>query len=239
MTYDKLFGLHHLNLSFVQSIQMEEWEYSNQSAKGFSYNSLWYNLGASGLSNATKSTTDFEKRTLASFLGRVQYSFNERYLLTLSGRYDGSSRLAAGNQWAFFPSAALAWRMSEEDFLKGFEQLSNLKLRISYGTTGNDAVDIYGTQSGISLKNYDFGGLTVPAYYKDRLANRELSWEKTNEINVGLDFGFFNSRINGAIDVYRRDAKDLIMERKLPSTSGWTSIWDNIGMCVTWVLSFN
>lgn len=229
VTYDKLFGLHHLNLSFVQSIQMEEWEYSNQSAKGFSYNSLWYNLGASGLSNATKSTTDFEKRTLASFLGRVQYSFNERYLLTLSGRYDGSSRLAAGNQWAFFPSAALAWRMSEEDFLKGFEQLSNLKLRISYGTTGNDAVDIYGTQSGISLKNYDFGGLTVPAYYKDRLANRELSWEKTNEINVGLDFGFFNSRINGAIDVYRRDAKDLIMERKLPSTSGWTSIWDNIG----------
>ena len=229
VTYDKLFGLHHLNLSFVQSIQMEEWEYSNQSAKGFSYNSLWYNLGASGLSNATKSTTDFEKRTLASFLGRVQYSFNERYLLTLSGRYDGSSRLAAGNQWAFFPSAALAWRMSEEDFLKDFEQLSNLKLRISYGTTGNDAVDIYGTQSGISLKNYDFGGLTVPAYYKDRLANRELSWEKTNEINVGLDFGFFNSRINGAIDVYRRDAKDLIMERKLPSTSGWTSIWDNIG----------
>ena len=96
---------------------------------------------------------------MASFLGRVQYSFNERYLLTLSGRYDGSSRLAAGNQWAFFPSAALAWRMSEEDFLKDFEQLSNLKLRISYGTTGNDAVDIYGTQSGISLKNMISVGL--------------------------------------------------------------------------------
>ncbi|WP_304202767.1 TonB-dependent receptor [Phocaeicola plebeius] len=229
VTYDKLFGLHHLNLSFVQSIQMEEWEYSNQSAKSFSYNSAWYNLGASGLSNATKSTTNFEKRTLASFLGRVQYSYNDRYLLTLSGRYDGSSRLSAGNQWSFFPSAALAWRVSEEDFLNAFEQLSNLKLRVSYGATGNDAVDIYGTQSGISLKNYDFGGITVPAYYKDRLANRDLSWEKTYEINVGVDFGFFNSRINGAVDVYRRDAKNLIMERKLPSTSGWTSIWDNIG----------
>lgn len=229
VTYEKRFGLHNLNASFVQSIQMEQWEYSNQSAKSFSYNSEWYNMGASGLSNVTKSTTDFEKRTLASYLARIQYSYNDRYLLTVSGRYDGSSRLAEGNKWAFFPSAALAWRVSEEEFMQRFDKLSNLKLRLSYGTTGNDAVAIYGTQSGISQKNYDFGGTTVPAYWKDGLANRNLSWEKTYEINVGLDFGFFDSRINGAIDVYRRDAKDLIMQRKLPSTSGWTSIWDNIG----------
>ena len=228
-TYEKRFGLHNLNASFVQSIQMEQWEYSNQSAKSFSYNSEWYNMGASGLSNVTKSTTDFEKRTLASYLARIQYSYNDRYLLTVSGRYDGSSRLADGNKWAFFPSAALAWRVSEEEFMQRFDKLSNLKVRLSYGTTGNDAVAIYGTQSGVSQKNYDFGGTTVPAYWKDGLANRDLSWEKTYEINVGLDFGFFDSRINGSIDVYRRDAKDLIMQRKLPSTSGWTSIWDNIG----------
>ena len=229
VTYEKRFGLHHLNASFVQSIQMEQWEYSNQSGKSYSYNSEWYNMGASGLSNVTKSTTDFEKRTLASYLARIQYSYNDRYLLTVSGRYDGSSRLADGNKWAFFPSAALAWRVSEEEFMQRFDKLSNLKLRLSYGTTGNDAVAIYGTQSGVSQKNYDFGGTTVPAYWKDGLANRDLSWEKTYEINVGLDFGFFDSRINGSVDVYRRDAKDLIMERKLPSTSGWTSIWDNIG----------
>lgn len=229
LTFEKRFGQHNLNASFVQSIQMEQWEYSNQSAKSLPFNSLWYNLDAAGLSNATKSATEFEKRTLASYLARIQYSFKDRYLLTLSGRYDGSSRLSADNRWAFFPSAALAWRASEEEFLKRFHHLSNLKVRLSYGTTGNDAVSIYGTQSGVSLKNYDFGGTTVAAYYKSGLANKNLSWEKTYEVNLGVDFGFFNSRINGAIDLYQRDAKDLIMKRNLPSTSGWTSIWDNIG----------
>lgn len=229
ITFDKTLDKHHLNASFVQSIQMEQWEYSNQAAVNFPYNSYWYNLGAAGLSNQTKSTTDYQKRTLSSYLARVQYSYNDRYLLTMSGRYDGSSRLADGNKWAFFPSAALAWRITEEDFMKSLPTISNLKLRLSYGVTGNDAVSIYGTQSGVSQKNYDFGGNVVKAYYKDGLANQDLSWEKTYEINVGVDFGFFNNRINGAIDLYQRDAKDLIMKRNIPNTSGWSSVWDNIG----------
>ena len=229
VTYDKLFNLHHLNASFVQSIQMEQWESSDQAAKSFSFNSLWYNMGAAGLSNQTTASTGFQKRTLSSVLARVQYSYNNRYLLTVSGRYDGSSRLADGNKWSFFPSAAAAWRITEEDFMKAAPAISNLKLRLSYGVTGNDAVSIYGTQSGISAKNYDFGGNVVAAFYKNGLANKDLSWEKTYEINLGLDFGFFNNRINGAIDIYQRDAKDLIMRRQIPSTTGWTSIWDNIG----------
>lgn len=228
-TYEKRFNKHNFNVSVVQSIQMEQWEYSNQSAKNFPFNSLWYNLDAAGLSNQTKSATEFEKRTLSSFLGRIQYSYNDKYLFTASGRYDGSSRLAEGNKWAFFPSAAVAWRVTEEEFMKSADWLSNLKLRLSYGATGNDAVSIYGTQSGVSQMNYDYGGSVVSAYYKSGLANKSLSWEKTYEINLGLDFGFFNSRINGAIDIYQRDAKDLIMKRQLPSTSGWTSVWDNIG----------
>lgn len=230
ITFDKRMGKHNLNASFVQSIQMEQWEYSNQSAKNFPYNSYWYNLDAAGLSNQTKSATDFQKRTLSSYLARVQYSYNDRYLLTVSGRYDGSSRLAEGNKWAFFPSAALAWRITEEEFMKKSQDwLSNLKLRLSYGATGNDAVSIYGTQAGVTQMNYDFGGSVATSYYKNGLANKDLSWEKTYEINLGIDFGFFNSRINGSIDLYQRDAKDLIMKRNLPSTSGWTSVWDNIG----------
>lgn len=229
ITYDKQLDKHHLNASFVQSIQMEQWEYSNQAAKDFPFNSYWYNLGAAGLSNQTTSSTNYQKRTLASFLARVLYSFNDRYLLTVSGRYDGSSRLADGNKWSFFPSAALAWRITEEDFMKSAPAISNLKLRLSYGVTGNDAVSIYGTQSGISRLNYDYGGNVISAYYKNILANKNLSWEKTHEINVGLDFGFFNNRINGAIDVYQRDAKDLIMKRNIPKTTGWSSVWDNIG----------
>lgn len=90
-------------------------------------------------------------------------------------------------------------------------------------------LSIYGTQSGISRLNYDYGGNVISAYYKNGLANKNLSWEKTHEINVGLDFGFFNNRINGAIDVYQRDAKDLIMKRNIPKTTGWSSVWDNIG----------
>lgn len=229
VTYDKLFGLHHLNASFVQSMQMEQWESSDQVAKSFSFNSLWYNMGAAGLSNQTTSATGFQKRTLSSVLARVQYGYNDRYLLTVSGRYDGSSRLAAGNKWSFFPSAALAWRITEEDFMKNARAISNLKLRLSYGVTGNDAVSIYGTQSGVTALNYDFGSNVVSAYYKNGLANKDLTWEKTYEVNLGLDYGFFNNRINGAIDIYQRDAKDLIMKRQIPSTTGWSSIWDNIG----------
>ncbi len=104
-----------------------------------------------------------------------------------------------------------------------------MKLRLSYGVTGNDAISIYGTSQGISRLNYDYGGNVISAYYKNGLANKNLSWEKTHEINVGLDFGFFNNRINGAIDVYQRDAKDLIMKRNIPKTTGWSSVWDNIG----------
>ncbi len=229
LTYDKRFDKHHLNASLVQSIQMEQWETSGQSAKNFPFNSYWYNIGSAGLSNQTASTTNFQKRTLASVLARVQYSYNDRYLLTVSGRYDGSSRLADGNKWSFFPSTALAWRMTEEDFMKPLTAISNLKLRLSYGVTGNDAVSIYGTQSGVSRLNYDYGGNVIAAYYKSGLANKNLTWEKTHEINVGLDFGFFRNRINGSIDIYQRDAKDLIMKRNIPSTTGWTSIWDNIG----------
>ncbi len=230
VTYDKIFAKkHHLIASVVQSISMDQWEYSYQTSLNFPYNSGWYNMGAAGLSNVTTSDTDFQKRTLASFLARVQYTFDDRYLLTISGRYDGSSRLAEGHKWAFFPSAAIAWRASEEAFLKDVDAISNLKVRFSYGLTGNDAVDIYGTQSGVSQKYYDFDGTNVAAYYKSGLANKDLTWEKTSEFNLGVDFGFFNSRINGSIDLYQRDARDLIMKRNIPITSGWTSIWDNVG----------
>jgi TonB-linked SusC/RagA family outer membrane protein len=229
INFKKEFGLHKLDLGAVQSIQYEQWESSYQAAKDFPFNSKWYNLDAVTAANIVASQTDYKQRSLASFLGRLQYGFKEKYLFTATGRYDGSSRLAEGNKWAFFPSAAFAWRMSEESFLKNFKNLSNLKMRLSYGVTGNDAVSIYGTQSNIAQKYYDFSGVAANSYYKDGLANYDLSWEKTYEINFGLDYGFFDSRINGSIDVYKRDAKDLIMRRQLPETTGWTSIWDNVG----------
>lgn len=229
VNYVKDIGKHNLNFNFVHSLQFEQTEETNQAVINLPYNSGWYNLDAATKSDIVSSTTDYKEASLVSFLGRFQYSWDSRYLVTVSGRFDGSSRLAEGNKWAFFPSAALAWRLSEEDFLKGFDKLSNLKLRLSYGVTGNDAVAIYGTQSGVSQMYYDFGGVVSSSYYKNGLANKNLSWEKTYEVNAGLDYGFFKNRINGSVDIYQRDAKDLIMQRNLPSTSGWSSVWDNIG----------
>jgi TonB-linked SusC/RagA family outer membrane protein len=227
--YVKSLGIHNLNFSFVQSIQAEQWEEANQDVRNFPYNSEWYNTDAVAKTDISAAQTDFRKRTLVSYLGRFQYTLNDKYLFTVSGRYDGSSRLAEGNKWAFFPSAAFAWRMSEESFMKNIKSLTNLKLRLSYGVTGNDAVDIYGTQATVSKKYYDYGGTVSTAYYKNRLANYDLTWEKTTEFNLGVDYGLFDNKINGSIDVYQRDAKDLIMERQLPQTAGWTSVWDNVG----------
>lgn len=229
LNYSKEIGLHNINFSFVQSLQYEQWEDASMSARNFPYNSQWYNIDAAKSTDITGASTDYKQRTLSSFLGRVQYSFNDKYLLTVSGRYDGSSRLAEGNKWAFFPSAAVAWRMSDEEFIKSINSISNLKLRLSYGVTGNDAVDIYGTQSAVTPMYYDFGGTVSTSYYKNRLANYNLTWEKTTELNIGIDYGLFKGRINGTLDLYRRDARDLIMQRQLPVTSGWSSIWDNIG----------
>lgn len=228
-TYDKRFGKHNLNVNLVQSIQYQQWESSYQKARNLPYNSKWYNLDAVASTDIQASQTDYQQTSLASFLGRIQYSFMDKYLFTVSGRYDGSSRLADGNKWAFFPSAAFAWMLGEEEFIKKVDFISSLKLRLSYGVTGNDAVSIYGTQSNVSNRNYDFGGNVSTSYYKNGLANTKLTWERTQEFNVGLDFGFFRSRINGSLDVYQRTSKDLIMERQLPSTTGWTSVWDNIG----------
>ncbi len=229
MNYAKNINKHNFDFSFIQSIQYEQWESADQSARNFPFNSLWYNLDAVTLSDVKASGTNYSQATLSSFTGRLNYSYDGKYLFTVTGRYDGSSRLAASNKWAFFPSAAFAWRVSEEDFLKNVDNLSNLKLRLTYGVTGNDAVDIYGTQSNISQSNYNYDGVLSSGYYKSGLANEDLTWEKTAELNLGVDFGFYKNRINGAIDVYRRDAKDLIMRRQLPQTTGWTSIWDNVG----------
>ncbi len=230
LNYTRTLGNHHLTGTLVQSIEYNRWESSWQTTRNFPFNSLWYNLGAASKGDINNSDTDYKKSTLASFLARVQYGYMDRYLFTVSGRFDGSSRLAKGHKWAFFPSAAFAWRVTEEKFMEPARSwLSNLKFRLSYGVTGSDAVSIYGTQSAVTNYPYDFGGNVVQSYYKSSLANLDLTWEKTREINVGFDFGFLRDRINGTLDIYQRNSTDLIMNRQIPSTSGWSSIWDNVG----------
>lgn len=227
LTYEKQSGDHKLTATVVQSLQKDRIESSNITVEGLPYKSLWYNLATAGTVRGYGS--NFTKSTLASLMGRVNYVLKDKYLITATGRWDGSSRLAEGNQWGFFPSASLAWRVSQEDFLANSSLVNDLKIRLSYGVTGNDRVNPYSTQASLGQSFYDFGGTFAPGYAPNQLPNKNLTWETTREVNLGLDYGFFNNRVYGSVDLYNRVIDNILMSRLLPPQTGFASITDNIG----------
>ena len=162
--------------------------------------------------------------SILSFLGRINYSFKDKYLLTLTGRRDGSSKFAKGNQWAFFPSIAGAWKITNEDFMSGItDVISNLKLRLGYGQVGNQELPPYSSLSLLQSANYNFGsGTIVNGFAPFRVAVPDLTWEITQQINVGLDISFLDERFNVAFDFYDKRTKDLLLQVTLPETSGIT-----------------
>ena len=171
--------------------------------------------------------------TLASFFTRATYSFKDRYLLTFTMRADGSSKFAPGHKWGFFPSAAFAWKISEEPFLKG-TKVNNLKLRVSIGRLGNQNIGDYTfmpqVSQGSEFDNYVFGGIrTIGAQYSS-IANTNLTWEKANQLDLGLDFGLFKNRINGTIETYYKRTNDLLWTVNLPKESGYITTLTNIGV---------
>jgi len=219
---------HTFGLTLLESNQQEISENSNISVQDLPYESqLWYNVGSAPTVSGVSSS--FTKWQLASFMGRMNYNYKDRYLLTASARYDGSSRLASGHKWVLFPSAALAWRVSEEDFMKSINVLNNLKFRVGYGITGNAAIDPYKTSGNLALNRYNFGNTNVLGFYQNEMPNPNLSWEKTTQWNAGIDFGILKSRISGVIDVYLQNTNDLLMDRQLPIVSGFSAVTYNIG----------
>ena len=187
-----------------------------------------FNLGSgSQLSPAGSSVTD---AALLSYLGRAQYSIADKYILTVNGRYDGSSRFGANNKWAFFPSAALAWRLSEEPFLKSAAPFSDLKLRLSYGTSGNQAIAPYQSLSQLGIAWYAFGTTEVPALApSSTMPNPDLRWEQQTQVNAGIDAGFLHDRVTTTVDVYRSRTKDLLLSVAVPSTTGFSQQLRNVG----------
>ncbi len=192
---------------------------------------LFHNLG--GLQSQIRVNSNLEEKQLASFFGRVNYKYADKYLFTLLMRADGSSVLSPGNKWGYFPSGAFSWVLKEENFLKDNQTISQLKARVSYGISGNSAVSPYQTLGSLSKSTYayDHGTDETPAfgYYPSLIASNNLSWETTATTNLGLDFGFFNNRISGSLDVYQQNTSDLLMQRALPTSSGFSTAWDNIG----------
>lgn len=228
ITYDKTIGEHQINFMGLHSINYFKQEGSFIAVENLPFESLWYNVGSAP--DIVEVSSDYSKITLASLLGRINYSYKGKYLVTASFRTDGSSKLGDGNKWATFPSAALAWRISEESFLQSADVISNLKLRASYGYTGNNNISPYSTLTyASSQRYYEFDGVVANGFAPSNIANTELTWEKTRELNTGIDFGLFGNRVNGSIDVYDKLSSELLLGRKLPVESGWTSVTANIG----------
>jgi TonB-linked SusC/RagA family outer membrane protein len=166
---------------------------------------------------------------MSSWAFRLNYNYKNRYLLTATVRWDGSSKFAQGNRWGSFPSVALAWRVTEEEFMKNINWLSNLKLRLSYGVTGNcDGIGNYAYATSATTGGYYYyNGQYVQGKYLSSLIDKDLKWEKSYEWNFGLDFGFFDNRINGSIELYNKTSKDLLYNKTTPLTGA--TITTNIG----------
>jgi TonB-linked SusC/RagA family outer membrane protein len=200
-----------------------------------SFDGLWYNMSTSTavLEHGSKLT----EWAIMSFMGRVNYSLLDRYLLTATFRRDGSSRLPTGNKWTQYPAFALSWILSDEPFMASLKDkfLDNLKVRLSYGQTGKMSIDPYstlgalGTTGGSTTWYYAFDNTPVSGYIPNVIPNTNLVWEKTAEYNLGIDFSIYNGRLNGSIDLYNKNTDGLIMPRNLPYTSGFSSYQMNIG----------
>lgn len=243
ITYDKLIGKNKIGLTLLQSASSYNRENASMSEVNVPKSSyLWNNMGAVDITAATSSASmgsGLTETQLASYMGRVNYSYNERYLLTLSGRFDGSSVLAAGHKWSFFPSAALGWRVEQEDFMQEQTVIDQLKVRFGVGTTGNAAVSAYQTIGAVQSFYVPFGGsanalayATNEPYYTNSqvsLANPNLGWESTTQYNVGVDFGLLKNRITGTIDVYQSRTTDLLMDMVIPTLTGYPRTMANIG----------
>lgn len=229
-TINKTFNeVHEFTFLGLQSLYETVTETSFLSSRYQPFDTGFYNIG-SGPQLTYDVDSYYSKKSLSSYAMRLNYTLKNRYLLTASNRWDGSSVLSEGNKWTSFPSVAVAWKINEESFLKDSKIVSALKTRVSYGYTGNSNVSPYTTLNSLTSQSYyNYGSTDVNGWYPSALANKSLTWEKTREFNVGVDFGFFNNRITGSVDVYDRLSKDLIYPQKLPLESGWATTYANVG----------
>ncbi len=229
LTYQIKEGKHSVNALLGYTQQASQYESVSASAQGF----LNDNLGT----NALQTGADFLAPasgvgawSLQSFIGRLNYGYESKYLLTLTGRYDGSSRFGKNNRFGFFPSAAVSWRLDQEEVIKNLDVFSNLKMRLSHGLTGNqDGIGNNPSLDLLGVEYYTFGGTRVIGLAPSQVGNADLKWESTTQTNLGLEFGFFNNKLSFVTDIYYKKTNDLLLSVRIPGTSGFTSALKNIG----------
>ena len=204
----------------------------NLSGKGYMDDALmWNNMNAVLDKETYSANTAYSKSTKMSVFARANYNYDSRYYLTVTGRYDGASNFAADNKWAFFPSAAFKWNVSNESFLEDVKWIDELAIRLSAGISGNDAISTYRSLAAMSSTTggYLFDGSQPVAFYRSRLDSPDLTWEKTTSYNLGIDWTMFNGRLSLTAELYQSKTTDLLMSLKVASQTGYTSRWTNIG----------
>jgi len=226
VTYLRTIGEHQINATLLYSRENRHAQSSTLNAQGFDNPVLGYNNVGLG-TVATVASTAWEENSI-SYMARANYSYKNRYMLTGTFRRDGFSGFGASTKFANFPSVSLGWVTSEESFLKDMSSIY-LKLRASYGKNGNQGIGRYSSFSRMTADAYAYGSTTAIAVYPSILGNADLGWETTSSYNIGLDYGFFNNRISGSIDVYKSKTSNVLVQRALPPAAGYPNVWANIG----------
>ncbi|WP_455666555.1 SusC/RagA family TonB-linked outer membrane protein [Phocaeicola sp.] len=226
LNYNKTFNNDHSVTGLVgYTMQEQTLEYSEMTGGSFP-NDLVHTINAGKVTRGSTSETEW---ALISFLARATYSYKGKYLASAALRTDGCSRFGKNNRWGYFPSASIAWRVSEEEFMKDINWLNNLKLRLSYGVTGNNQIPNYGAIGLLGYSSYVQSGTVTQGLYTNTLPDPELKWEKTGQVNFGLDAGLFNNRINLSLDLYYSRTHDLLLDVPVPVLTGFQSTLTNIG----------
>lgn len=232
LTYSREIGKHSLTLTGITSYIRSDID--NTYASGTNQllaSQLFYDLSSTSTATTRNILSPYVGSENMAYAARINYSFAGKYLLTLSGRYDGASRLAPGNKWDFFPSVGVGWNIADEAFLQDTRWLSQLKVRASYGVSGNYSIAPYGTQSVLSASSrMSFGEVPAQFYqFQPTVGNPNLGWEKSAALNLGLDLGLFDNRLSATLDVYNTNTSDILLLRPLPISSGVTQVYENIG----------
>ena len=227
--YNKTFGVHSITGLLGISWSRYRWENLNTSNQYFFDDFYgWHNIGIGTAVRPAPSSSDGQN-SLNSYFARANYSYKGKYLLTVTGRMDGSSKFGTNSKYGFFPSGSLAWRISEEEFAKSIAALSNLKLRVSVGQTGNQEIGSYVTQTFIGSGNVVIGGAVTPGLWPSSVGNADLKWEKTTQYNGGVDLGLFRDRIALAVDYYYKLTTDMLLDVPLPQSTTTGSVRKNYG----------
>ena len=227
LNYAREFGKHTINFTALYSGQSKEFDRDQLDGQSFP-NDVLTNYQMASAALLTPSSTNF-KQNLLSQMGRLNYGYDGKYLLTVTARRDGYSGFGADKKYGVFPSVALAWNIDRESFMKNVTAITNLKLRASYGLNGNQAVSSYSSLAKLASFPYVTGSTVLPGYTSNTLANEQLGWESTKSLSIGLDFGLIKNRIRGSLDYYSANTSDLLLNRAISSVQGFTRILQNIG----------